>query len=50
MSIKPKNTNNGNYGGSIEIIKLNKKELKLAWKKSREPYMDEIIVMGLTRQ
>ena len=45
-----KNINNGNYGGSIEIIKLNKKELKLAWKKSREPYMEEILVMELTRQ
>lgn len=38
------------YGGSIEILNLNKKTLKLAWKRSREPYKDEILVMELRRE
>lgn len=39
----------GNYGGSIEILKLTKKELKLAWKRSRPPYEKEIVVMELSK-
>jgi hypothetical protein len=42
--------NNGNYGGTLEILKLNKKELKLSWKRSRPPFEKEIVVMELSKQ